>query len=235
MTGIPTLAGNTNLGHGNPKIAAIRCPACSRNGAFPGLPNVQDVVWKKVEKESDGTDRVVQYEAGVRVCPNPACQAIVFVRKRSTSTGQTSSVFPAELREFDPTDLPDIVRACMEESIKCHAQECYRAAAIMVRRTLEAMCEERGAKGPSLEKRIEALKGQMVISEDLIQGAHELRFLGNDAAHVEAKAYNTVGKDEIEAAIDLAKELLRAAYQTAALVNRLRALKGTSGPAVPKG
>jgi len=37
--------------------------------------------------------------------------------------------------------------------------------------------------------------------------------LGNDAAHVEAKAYDNTGKDEAELAIELAKELLKAVYQ----------------------
>jgi hypothetical protein len=89
------------------------------------------------------------------------------------------------------------------------------------------MCEERNATGANLQQRIDALKKQIVIPHDLIEGAHELRFLGNDAAHIEAKAFSQVGEPEVNAAIDLAKELLRATYQTAALVKRLRALRGS--------
>jgi hypothetical protein len=52
-----------------------------------------------------------------------------------------------------------------------------------------------------------------------------LRLLGNDAAHVEAKTYDSVGSEEIEAGIELTKEILKAVYQLNDLLSRLRALK----------
>jgi len=55
--------------------------------------------------------------------------------------------------------------------------------------------------------------------------ADELRLLGNDAAHVEAKAYDAIGSAEAALAIELAKELLKAVYQYSALVTKLKALK----------
>jgi len=208
----PSVKGATNQGHSNAQIINLRCPHCHHHGAFGGFPDVMDVVWKVP----------VLNRAGIRVCANANCRGIVFIW---TQQDVLFAAFPPELVGYDETDLPAEVRDCLKEAILCHAQGCFRAAAIMVRRSLEAMCEERGAKGSSLEKKIESLKGQIVISQDLIEGAHELRFLGNDAAHVEAKAFTTVGKEEVEAALDLAKELLRATYQTAALVKRLRAMK----------
>ncbi len=65
----------------------------------------------------------------------------------------------------------------------------------------------------------------MVLPNDLLDATDELRILGNDAAHVEAKVYDSVGKGEADVAIDLAKELLKGAYQYSSLVDRLRALK----------
>jgi hypothetical protein len=38
----------------------------------------------------------------------------------------------------------------MEEAVACHAAECFIAAAIMVRKTLEELCRERGATGANL-------------------------------------------------------------------------------------
>jgi len=49
--------------------------------------------------------------------------------------------------------------------------------------------------------------------------------LGNDAAHIESQEYTKVGKEEVEIGIELAKEVLKAVYQYAALLGRLRALK----------
>ncbi|CAI2933888.1 putative DNA-binding protein HMt-1.1 [Aminobacter niigataensis] len=45
-----------------------------------------------------------------------------------------------------------------------------------------------------------------------------------DAAHIEAKDYDKIGKEESELAIELAKELLKAVYQYTSLVQRLTAL-----------
>jgi hypothetical protein len=55
--------------------------------------------------------------------------------------------------------------------------------------------------------------------------ADELRLLGNDAAHINAKDYDKIGPKESQLAIELAKELLKAVYQYASLVDRLKALK----------
>jgi hypothetical protein len=53
----------------------------------------------------------------------------------------------------------------------------------------------------------------------------ELKLMGNDAAHVQAKNYDNIGKEEAEDAIELAKEVLKALYQLQGLVNRLQARK----------
>ncbi len=53
----------------------------------------------------------------------------------------------------------------------------------------------------------------------------ELRLLGNDAAHIEAKTYDAIGKEETEVALTLTKEILKGVYQLDELVNRLKALK----------
>ena len=56
----------------------------------------------------------------------------------------------------------------------------------------------------------------------------ELKALGNDAAHVEAKAYNTIRIEEAEDSIKLAKEILKARYQLRGLVERLQDRKNKS-------
>jgi hypothetical protein len=52
--------------------------------------------------------------------------------------------------------------------------------------------------------------------------------LGNDAAHIEAKTYQSVGEPEVRIAIDLAKELLQGAYQYKALLSQLTSLQKTT-------
>lgn len=100
----------------------------------------------------------------------------------------------------------------------------------MVRRTLEELCDDKKATGENLKARVASLSAVAVIPSELLNAADELRILGNDAAHIEAKDYDQIGKVESELAIELAKELLKAVYQYTALLARLTALKKSKGP-----
>lgn len=95
----------------------------------------------------------------------------------------------------------------------------------MVRRTLEEVCADKKATGKDLKDRIGALRSTIVIPQQLLDAADELRILGNDAVHIESKEYDKIGKDEAALAIELCKELLKATYQYGDLVARLEALK----------
>jgi hypothetical protein len=159
---------------------------------------------------------------GVRVCPNPECRGIVLV---VIDSNNKAVVLPSEVLDFDSTDIPPAIAASLEEAIKCHSSQCYKAAALMVRRVLEELCEERGAAGDNLKQRIAALAKIVIIPQELIQAADHLRLLGNDAAHIEAKTYQTIGEPEVRLSIDLAKELLKGAYQYKGLLGRLTALQ----------
>jgi hypothetical protein len=133
--------------------------------------------------------------------------------------------YPPQRIDFDATGIPPKVVRALAEAITCHAVQCYTAAAIMVRKALELLCEAQQVKGDNLKKRIEGLRDRVVLPKDLLDGLDELRILGNDAAHVESKDYEDVGTQEVEVGIEVAKEVLKAVYQHGNLVSRLRALK----------
>jgi hypothetical protein len=101
---------------------------------------------------------------------------------------------------------------------------------MMVRRLLEEICAENSASGQNLHNRLAALKSLVVLPQPLFEAMNELKALGNDAAHVEAKAYDNIGREEAEDSIELAKEILKALYQLKGLVARLPARKGTAIP-----
>jgi hypothetical protein len=165
---------------------------------------------------------------GYRRCPNPACLAIVFFA--AEPSGNVVLTYPPEKIDFDATNVPAEVRKALEETVTCHSMECYTAAAIMVRKTLEELCRERGSTGKNLKERIRDLGTRVVLPKELLDGIDDLRLLGNDAAHIESQEFNQVGKEEVEIGLELAKEVLKAVYQYSALLNRLRALKKPSTP-----
>ena len=96
---------------------------------------------------------------------------------------------------------------------------------MMVRRLLEEICEDNAATGNDLHDRLLVLKNLVVLPLPLFEATGELKALGNDAAHVEAKAYDNIGREEAEDSIELAKEILKALYQLKELVGRLQARK----------
>lgn len=189
---------------------AMRCPGCRQKGTFSPLHNVSDV----------RTDNLL---LGQRVCPDPSCRTHVFT---AFELGDDSLItYPPEKIDFDPQGIPRKILNTFEESLSCHAAGLHVAAAIMVRRTLEELCEDKMATGENLKKRIESLRSSVVLPNSLLEALDALRLLGNDAAHIEAKTYTTVGANEIDIALELTKEILKAVYQLDGLVARLNALK----------
>jgi hypothetical protein len=137
------------------------------------------------------------------------------------------ATYPAERLDFDSTNIPAPVTKALEEAITCHSNECYMASAMMVRKTLEELCHERGASGDNLKLRLRALGTKIVVPQELIEGLDELRLLGNDAAHIESREFDDIGKSEVEVGIEFAREVLKAVYQYSDLLQKLRSLKKT--------
>jgi hypothetical protein len=171
---------------------------------------VNDLLIHVVVKGHDGREGLTQTRSGIRICPNPSCRQVVFL---TTDDKAIPLLYPPERIDFDTTDIPTKIMASFEEVITDHANQCFRSAAIMVRRTLEEICADRNATGANLKARLASLGSAIVVPKELLEAADELRLLGNDAAHLEAQVYDEVGKDEVEAAIDLCKEILKAVYQ----------------------
>jgi hypothetical protein len=196
-----------NVSGANLGPVSLRCPACSDRGAFEqvGMDMAQDLL-----------------RIGLRRCPHPNCRAILFVVWNGP---QVVDTYPPQRIDFDAAGIPEKVVGALTEAITCHATQCYTAAAIMVRKTLELLCEAQNVKGDNLKNRIAGLRERVVLPKDLLEGLDELRILGNDAVHVESKDYENLGREEVEVGIEVAKEVLKAAYQHGNLVNRLRSLK----------
>jgi hypothetical protein len=194
-------------------VFSLRCPECGKEGSLDGVSN-QDVALLPAN-----------VAVGSRRCPNPKCHAHIFIVYSGSNELLVS--YPPEVIDFDATNIPSAVVEAMGEAIICHSQECYIAAAIMVRKTLEELCADRGAEGANLKERITALGEKVVLPKDLLEGLDDLRLLGNDAAHIESREFNNVGQEEVEVGIEFAKEVLKATYQYSDLLTRLRALKAT--------
>jgi hypothetical protein len=195
---------------GTPTIS-LECPHCGHFGTF-----------QNVGSDTGITTNGQTHSFGQRRCPRPQCKGHIFTVSRGT-TLVTS--YPPRLISFDTTNIPQRILESFQEAIMCHGNNCLKASAIMIRKTLEEICNDKSASGQNLYKRLENLSTQIVLPNELKEAMQELRLLGNDAAHIEAQTYDEIGKDEIEISIEFTKEILKGIYQYDSLLSRLRSLK----------
>lgn len=189
---------------------SMRCPHCGKYSRMQHISFIEDV------------DIGGDHFCGQRICPDMDCRGHVFVIHRY---GRVLASHPSAMIDFDRNGIPERILSSFSEAVQCHAAGCYSASALMVRRTLEEICADKGAEGRNLKDKISSLRSKITVPEELLAAMDELRLLGNDAAHLEAQSYERVSSEEVEVAIEFAKELLKALYQYAGLLERLRSLK----------
>ncbi len=195
----------------SPVSLVVRCPHCRKEGVF--------------QSPRDDLQINSSTTIGARGCPNEECRGLVFAIFQN---GRVVRTYPAERLDFNDSGIPVEIVKNVVEVITCHAEECYVAAAIMIRRCLEFLCEANGAHGANLKERIGNLVTKIIAPKELLDALDKLRLLGNDAAHVEAKVFAEIGKEHVEVAMDLLKELLKATYQYKDLLDRLSSLEKPS-------
>ncbi|MGI4741760.1 MAG: DUF4145 domain-containing protein [Janthinobacterium lividum] len=192
-------------------VLKLRCPHCGHNGTFE-VVGVNDL-------RLQDTGNIL----GQRKCPNTSCNGHVFFVHEQVSNNNFT--YPPEGVELNRNNVPGGILSAFEEAISCYSNQCYVAAAIMIRKTLEEIAVEKKADGKNLFQKLSDLSTKIFVPKELTEAMHELRLLGNDAAHIEAEAYNQVGKEEVEISIEFTKEIIKAVYQYESLLGKLRSLK----------
>lgn len=200
----------TKVANGGGPTIAIRCPHCGHNGTF--IPLLNDL------KSNDNGVWL-----GQRMCPNPRCGKHIFYI--SENNGDIIKTYPGDTIPIDKISIPEKVLETIEEANTCYSNNCFISAGIMIRKTLEVICEDQIITGNNLKIRLKSLGEKILIPKELIEGMDELRLLGNDSAHVDAKTFETIGKAEIEISMEFTKEILKAVYQYDDLLAKLRSLK----------
>lgn len=90
-------------------------------------------------------------------------------------------VFPNPDRRAD-LRLPTPLRDCFQEALDCNRARLFQAAALMCRKTLEGLCQLKGADG-GLAMGLRQLHEKGIIEKRLFEWAQALREDGNLAAH----------------------------------------------------
>jgi len=80
-------------------------------------------------------------------------------------------------------NAPDIVNNPFKEATKCYRAQAYEACAIMCRKGIEAICQDKGQVNGNLAQKLRNLKDNHILEETFYNWANELRGIGNDGAH----------------------------------------------------
>lgn len=194
-------------------LGATTCPHCHKHGVFVALGGVH-------QAGPNANEQLFFCH-----CPDTNCRGLAVAVRNNSKGGIIHTMIPALIPKFDFDGVsPDVV-ACLQEASLCYSQRCWRATAIMIRRTLEVLCREFNCSGNSLHQRLLQFRSQVLLSDDLMNGMDVLKLLGNDAAHVESREFDSIDQKELDLAMEVTRELIRALYQHRTLVNRLNSLR----------
>lgn len=128
---------------------------------------------------------------------------------------------PAEgvWQEFN--DVPPPIGAAAKEAWFCHANGAHRGALGVARAVLEASAKYLGHEFGNLPSKIDALVQEGKLRPGVAEAAHEIRHLGNEAAHGDLTA--AIPPAEVEEVLVLMDDVLVELFQAPARRNRAKA------------
>lgn len=153
-----------------------------------------------------------------------SCHNVVLIHNN------TGDIYPNPLPKSIDERIPETIKRDFEESTICLSVRGYRAAAVMARRALQSICLDKGAdENDKLEKQIDWLFAQGVITKDLKEWAHEVRLVGNDAAHPKKPEKDTpITKEDAEEIMQLLDQFTQTLYVAPAIAEERRKLRQNS-------
>jgi hypothetical protein len=172
----------------NAKSHDFYCPTCNILVAARIIATGSgDVESDAVDPDDIVSSYFQQKHYDVALCPR--CDSPFLLEQ--TINGVPGEVeLPADFKILYPSQtrlpldgVPEPVRRAYEQALKSFSTALYEPCALMCRRCLEGICKSQGAKGASLDAKLQSLQTSGVIDLRMIEWAHCVRMLGNEAAH----------------------------------------------------
>lgn len=196
------------------KRVSIYCPHCRRHTSIEPAPVEVRVRhdWFHVDalwKQSDGN---VWWIGVCNYCQRPVL-----------AHNEGDIIWPHPLPEPTDSNVPESIRADLDEAKQCFTVSAWRAAAVMARRAMQSAALEKGAeKADRLADQIAKLAREGKITVDLMEWADAVRWVGNDAAH---PGGGPVSQKDAEEVLKLAEQFLHVRYVAPAIAKQLRTRK----------
>lgn len=106
--------------------------------------------------------------------------------------------------------VPESIKSAYNEGVIALAANCPRAAAVMARRSLEAIADDKGETSGQLAARLANLAAKGLLHPSLVEWAKEVRLVGNLGAHFDP--IDTVELADARQLLAFIKELLNFLY-----------------------
>ncbi|MFD9416910.1 DUF4145 domain-containing protein [Streptomyces goshikiensis] len=110
-----------------------------------------------------------------------------------------------------PHTVPPSIAKVAAEAHGCLSVGHHQAAVLMARTTVEAIAKAKGILQGSLVAKIDKLYDQHLVYEHVRDAAHEVRFVGNDAAHADL-VDNPIDEEEAVAILELMDMVLEGVF-----------------------
>lgn len=133
------------------------------------------------------------------------------------------TIYPHPLPSPSDSNIPDDMRADLDEAKMCFAVNCFRACTVVARRCVQRACISKGARGDKLVDQIQDLTRSGQITKDLEEWVTVVRFIGNDGAHPNVE---NVTDEEAQDCLKLAEQFLHVLFVTPAIAQARREKKG---------
>ncbi len=143
-----------------------------------------------------------------------SCKNVVLVRqfKDGNSRWKTNEIYPNPQPKPINDKIPEFIKSDLKETLTCFCVGSYRATAILCRRILQVICLDKGTKDATLEKQIDELFEMRIITQDIKDWAHSVRWVGNNAAHPSVKDDITIEKDDANDILELVEQIIHILY-----------------------
>ena len=187
------------------------CPTCNLQVEARSIARGHGGYQRASDDPFDGEIETEYHGDAYLVAICPKCDSPFLLKQsRYTVLGDSETVTREELLYPKSTPLPlsgvpEPVRRAFEQAQRSFATASFDACALMCRRSLEALCKSFGVEGRTLAVKLEALAGRQINEARLVEWAHGIRHVGNEAAH---DTDSEVSKDDARDALDFTEALL---------------------------
>ena len=207
------------------------CPRCGKQSSFE-VPRTLPVTFNPDERDASGTPAHVD-QVSVLYCRS-CHHGVVVVEEQHIGdrswredkelrggvvTWRGIHWWPSAEAQISP-DVPAEIAKVFQEAVRSQNAECPRAAAVMARRTLEAVTFDKGQTKGTLADRLDNLASNGILLPTLADWSKEVRLVGNVGAHFDP--ISSVSMKDAEDLISFVRELVRYLYELPADLSRRR-------------